>query len=252
MAGVFGPALTAQGYAGGELLLPLVFALILVTVVVHGFSLRWLAKRLGLSATGEGGLLIAGASPWSTGLAETLGKLEVPVLMADSSWHRLRAARLAGIPVYFGELLSEHAETSLELGEMGSLLAATSNDAYNALVCAHYAPELGRQRVFQLAADEVAEPRRPAPTARGLTAFADGVQFEDLERNWYGGWTFQRTSITEDYDQEAFLTRLPEGALPLLVISAKGEVRLLGVDHRPKAQAGDRVVWFGCKAPCKD
>jgi NhaP-type Na+/H+ or K+/H+ antiporter len=251
VAGVFGPALAARGYAGGDLLLPLVFALILITVVVHGFSLGWLARRLGLSAAGEGGLLIAGASPWSAGLAEALHKLEVPVLLADSSWARLRSARLGGIPVYFGELLSEQAEVSLELGEMGSLLAATSNDAYNSLVCAHYASEMGRHRVFQLAAGDVAEHRRPAPTARGLTAFGDKVQFEDLQREWYGGWTFQRTNITEDYDAEAFLASLPEDALPLVVIGAKGAVRLVGADRSLKVQPGDRVVWFGCKELCQ-
>jgi hypothetical protein len=169
------------------------------------------------------------------------------VLVADNSWHRLRPARLAGVPVYFGELLSEQAETSLELGEMGSLLATTSNDAYNALLCAHYAAELGRHRVYQLPAEEVAEHRRPGPTARGLTAFADGVQFEDLERNWYGGWTFQRTSITEDYGQEAFLAALPEDAVPLLVITAKGAVRVIAAERPLKAEAGDRVLWFGRK-----
>lgn len=247
VAGVFGPALAAQGYSGGELLLPLVFALILLTVVAHGFSLGWLAKRLGLSATGQGGLLISGASPWSTGLAETLYKFEIPVLLADSSWHRLRSARLAGVPVFFGEMLSEHAETSLELGEIGSLLAASSNDAYNALACAHYAPELGRQRVFQLATDEVAERKRPTPSARGRTAFGEGVQFEDLERNWYRGWTFQRTNITEDYDQEAFLIGLPGGAQPLLEITDKGELRVIGAERSLKVQAGDRVIWFGRK-----
>ena len=247
VAGVFGPALATQGYAGGALLLPLVFALILVTVVIHGFSLGWLARRLGLSATGEGGLLISGAGPWNTGLVEALHKLEVPVLMADVSWHRLRAARLAGVPVFFGELLSEQAESSLELGEIGSLLAATSNDAYNALLCAHYAAELGRQRVYQLPAEEVAEHRRPAPTARGLTAFAEGVRFEDLERNWYSGWTFQGTNITEDFGQEAFLAGLPEGAVVLLVIAAKGAVRIIATEQPLKAEPGDRVLWFGRK-----
>ena len=247
VAGVFGPPLVAQGYAGGELLLPLVFALILVTVVIHGFSLSWLATRLGLSATGEGGLLIAGAGPWSTGLAGALHKLEVPVLLADVSWHRLRVARLSGIPVYFGELLSEQAESSLELGEMGSLLAATSNDAYNALLCAHYAAELGRQRVYQLPAEEVAEQRRPGPTARGLTAFAEGVRFEDLERHWYGGWTFQRANITEDFGLEEFLAGLPREAVPLLAISAKGAVRLTAVEHPLKVEPGDGVLWFGRK-----
>lgn len=247
VAGVFGPSLAAQGYAGGNLLLPLVFALILLTVLAHGFSLGWLARRLGLSATAEGGLLIAGASPWSTGLAETLHRLEIPVLLADSSWHRLRSARLAGVPVFFGEMLSEHAETALELGEMGSLLATSSNDAYNALVCAHFAPELGRQKVFQLATGEVAERKRPGPSARGVTAFGEAVQFEDLERSWYGGWTFQRTNITEEYDQDAFLAGLPKGALPLLAITSKGALRVIGVERLLKIQAGDGVVWFGCK-----
>jgi NhaP-type Na+/H+ or K+/H+ antiporter len=247
VAGVFGPALAAQGYAGGELLLPLVFALILVTVVVHGFSLAALARRLGLSAPRAGGLLIAGATPWATGLARALHDLEVPVLVADASWHRLRGARLAGVPVFFGELLSEEAETSLELGAIGSLLAATSNDAYNALICAHFAPELGRQRVFQLASEEVPARRRPGPGARGLTAFSEDVQFEQLERGWYAGWTFQRTKITEDLDLVAFLAGLPEGALPLLVIRDKGGVRVLGAEERPRPAPGDRLIWFGKK-----
>lgn len=247
VAGVFGPALAAQGHEGGELLLPLVFALILVTVVLHGFTLGPLARRLDLSAPREGGLLIAGANPWSTGLARAVHELEVPVLLADSAWHRLRPARLAGIPVYYGELLSEQAETSLELGEMGNLLATTSNDAYNALACAQYAPDLGRQRVFQLAAGELPEHHRPGPGGRGMTAFSEDMQYEDLEAAWYGGWTFQRTRITEDYDLDALLSTLPDGALPLLRIDARNKVRLLGAGTNLKAEPGDRIVWFGLK-----
>jgi NhaP-type Na+/H+ or K+/H+ antiporter len=72
VAGIFGPSLAAHGYAGAGTLLPLVFTLILVTVIVHGFSLRWVARLLGLSAPKEGGLLISGANAWSTGLAEAL------------------------------------------------------------------------------------------------------------------------------------------------------------------------------------
>jgi hypothetical protein len=250
VAGVFGPALANHGYSGGDLLLPLVFALILVTVVAHGFSLGWLARRLGLSAPGEGGLLIAGATPWSTGLAEALHERKVPVVLADSSWHRLRAARLAGVPVYFGELTSEEAETSLELGEIGSLLAATSNDAYNALVCSYFSPELGRQRVFQLPLGEQQERRRPVAAARGRTAFAEQAQYEELERDWYLGWGFQGANITEDFGADAFLAGLPEGALPLLVITEKGTVQIAEAERKLETQTGDRVLWFGCKEVC--
>ncbi len=147
VAGVFGPALARarEGYAGAELLLPLVFAPILLSVVVHGFTLGPLARALGLSARRANGVLIVGASSWTVGLAQVLKEKGVPVMIADTSWHRLRQARLAGIKVYYGEILSEAAEQELELNEYGTLFAATDNDAYNSLVCSRFAAELGRQ-----------------------------------------------------------------------------------------------------------
>lgn len=247
VAGVFGPALAAQGFADGARLLPLVFALILATVVLHGFSLGYLARRLGLSARSKGGLIISGGTAWSSGLAAKLHHQEVPVIVADNAWHRLRGARLAGVPVYFGELLSEHAESALELGAFGSLLAATNNDSYNALVCAHYAPELGRQRVFQLASGETAQPRQPNPGARGRIALDGKIQYEDLQRHWYQGWAFHDTGITDEFGVEQLQAALPAGAIPVLVVGARKDVRLVEEGRPLKADAGERVVWFGKK-----
>jgi NhaP-type Na+/H+ or K+/H+ antiporter len=251
VAGVFGPALAEQGYAGAEELLPLVFTLILATVVLHGFSLGWLARKLDLSARRTGGLIIAGGTAWSSGLAKALHERDVPVIVADNAWHRLRGARLAGVPVYFGELLSEQAEHDLELGAYGNLFAVTNNDAYNALVCAHFAPELGRQKVYQLATDEVAEPRRPSPAARGRIALSDDVQYEDLQRHWYQGWGFHSTRISENYGIDDLKAQLPEDAVPILIIGAKKDVRLIEAGKPLKAELDERVLWFGCKDVCK-
>lgn len=251
VAGVFGPALAERGFPGAEQLLPLVFTMILLTVMLHGFSLGWMARRLDLSAQRRGGLIIAGATAWSNGLAKALHEREVPVIVVDNAWHRLRGARLAGVTVYFGEVLSEHAEYALELGAYANLLATSNNDAYNALVCAHFAPELGTQKVFQLAASEAAETRRPAPAARGRVAFSSEVQFEDLQRHWYQGWGFHGTRITESFDLEAMKASLPKDAIPLLVIDADNEVSLIEADKPLKAGPGQRVLWYGCKQRCE-
>ena len=250
VAGVFGPALAEQGYAGAEELLPLVFTLILATIVLHGFSLGWLARRLDLSAQRGGGLIIAGGNAWGNGLARALHERGVPVIVADNVWERLRGARLNGVPVYFGELLSEHAEHSLELGAFGSLLALTDNDSYNALVCAHFAPELGRQKVYQLATGEVSEARRPAPSARGRTAFANDLQYEDLQRSWYQGWGFHSSRITDSYGIDEFHAQLPEGAISILVIGANKEIVVLEAGRPLEAEPGEHVLWFGCKDIC--
>lgn len=249
VAGVFGPALAAQGFVGAELLLPLIFGLILATVVIHGFSLSWLARRLELSAAPHGGLLIVGSNAWSRGLAKALKEQKLPVLLADNSWHRLRPARLDGVPVYYGELLSEHAEASIELNEMGSLFATTDNDAYNALVCAHFAPDLGRTQVSQLPEPEGEEPesRRLTRALRGLQAPADNLHYEDLARRWGEGWTFQSTGLTETFDYEAFLDALPEGAMPMVVVKPNGRLTLNSVERPIKGEPGDTLIWFGAR-----
>lgn len=247
VAGVFGPLLAERELAGAELLLPLVFVLIFTTVVLHGFSLGWLARKLDLSARRHGGLIIAGGSAWTNGLATRLHEQEVPVIVADSAWHRLRSARQAGVPVYFGDLLSEQAEHALELGAFGSLLAATNNDAYNALACARFAPELGRQNIFQLAGNDSAEPHKPAPELRGRTAMGHDVQFEDLQRRWYQGWGFRCSELTDSFDAKAFTSALPDGAVPVLVIGTSNAIRLLEADKPLRAEPGERVIWLGPK-----
>jgi len=130
-------------------------------------------------------------------------------------------------------------------------LAVTNNDAYNALVCAHFAHEVGRQKVYQLATDDVAEPRRPSLAARGRTAFGEKVQYEDLQRHWYQGWGFHSSPITDNFGIDDFQAQLPEDAIPILVISAKREVRVLEAGKPLKAEPDERILWFGCKDVCR-
>ena len=50
VAGLFAPTLIDRGYEGAEMLTPLIFAVVFLTVVIHGLSLSTIAKRLGLIA----------------------------------------------------------------------------------------------------------------------------------------------------------------------------------------------------------
>ncbi len=249
VAAVFGPALAQQGFAGAQLLLPMVFALILITVLAHGLTIGWLSRKLDLSAQSANGVLIVGASSWTAGLAQALMEMEIPVMLVDSSWHRLRVARLAGVKVFYGEILSEAAEQRLELNDYGYLLAATDNDAYNALVCSHFAAEMGRHRVFQLPDVSVEEPdpKRLARARRGLITPAERAWFEDLIARWYRGWTFQKTLLTEEFTYERCMAICPEGSLPILLVKEDGKVEFNSPEQPFKPGAGDTVIWFGPK-----
>ncbi len=222
-AGIMAASLQSAGYAGAESMLALVFGVIFATVTLHGATVGWLARRLGLVSNEVGSLLIVGSSPWSIELARKLTALGVRVVMADDSWRSLQRARMAGLPVFYGEILSENAVDSVEIAHVSTVLAVTHNDMYNALVCTAMAPAIGRNNVFQLAMDRLEEdPRHVARPLRGRVAFGADVDFDRLWRLHAQGWEFGTSRLSKTYDYEAFRRELPEGGIELLVRRAQG------------------------------
>lgn len=247
VAGVFGTRLAEYEVADAELLVPLVFAVIFATVICHGFTIGRMAKWLGLS-TNPHGVLIVGASPWTTELARTLKEDNgVSVLLLDSSWHRLREARLAGVPVIYGEILSEPVQQSLQLNGIACLLAATSNDYYNALVCRNFAASLEHDSVFQLpmySGDDSAAHKSLAREHRGIAAFNDSAQYEELWRRHHQNWKFYKTRITDSYDHEDFLRDCPAEAMMIAILKEDGELRFHSPLSSSSPRSGDTIIYY--------
>lgn len=246
IAGVFGPALVASGYRDGDLLLPLIFAVVFATVLVHGFSLRGLARLLRLTVSPHGVLLV-GASPWTTALARMLAcELKLEVLLVDSSWHRLRQARLAGIRVLYGELLSEQLQQSLELSEISCLLAATSNDAYNSLVCHHFTSDLAANRVFQLpmSAPEDHATKAVARPFRGIVAFSERAQYEELWRLQLQGWQFYKAVMSDGYGFNELAEDWPDETMPVAAVQPDGNLVFHAPQNPIRPRAGDTVLYY--------
>jgi hypothetical protein len=231
-------------------LLPLVFTLILVTVTLHGFSIAHLARYLGIASKKQNGLIIVGASPWTIDLAKNLIELEIPVILVDASWHRLRPARLSGIPVYFGQVVSASADETLDLSSMGYLLAASDNDAYNALVCTRFGNEFGRSRVFQIpmpAADQH-ETKGLVSALRGHTAFPADALYEEILRRYFQGWRFQKTRFTASYTYEDYRGGASQAAFASLAVRPSGALVIGPLPDSPAT--GDVLINF--VAPKKD
>ena len=243
VAGLFGERLTQLGIVDGQLVTPLAFALVAVTVVLNGFTLKPFARLLGLAGSGTPGVLLVGGSAWSTALAETLNKAEVPVLLADPNRARLRAARQAGLATYYGDVLAEAAEHNLELAHYGTLIALSDNDAYNTLVTTDLAPEYGRDVVFQIARAADSQSRQTLPATLGGRGFAQGKTYDELQALLRAGWEVRLTGLTAEYDVAQWRAERPE-ALLLAEISAKGALRCVQEEAQLKGDDGSRLVHF--------
>ncbi len=229
-----------QGAADGDMFVPLAFALVFSTVLFAGFSIGPLSKALGLAAGGGTGVLIVGANPWSLGLAKALKSMDIDVLVADTNWRRLRGARLEGHATFFGEVLSENADYGLDHSAFNHLIAATPNDAYNALVCVEFAPELGRHRVFQVAGQDKDESDADgiAFTSRGRTLSSRGRSFDALTRDWWGGWRFRATNISEEYSLNDLYQDRGEDMDLLLIKRADGLIDFIQPGQQNRIEKG--------------
>ena len=246
VAGVFGPRLVSLGHEDGEALVPLVFATIFATVVLHGLSLGWVSRRLGLASKDGEELLVVGASAWTTALASALQDMGVPVVMADSDWFNLRDARLAGVPIHYGEVLSEASEESLPTHLLGAVLAASHDDAYNALVCVHFGPELGRDKVFQLSHQslDLDDKKALGVTIRGRVALSDDVAFDSLQGRLAEGWGFQKTTFSDEYGFDDWRAA-DEERLAVLVLRGDGSLAMHGPGTPVSPGDGETLLSFG-------
>ena len=150
VAGAAGICLKETGYQSADLIMPAVFAVIAVTMILHGLSLRPIARALKLTLSNEPAIPILGASGWSVDLAACLHREGIPVLLVDNRSSALMPAAQMDIPVLRTELLSQHGQEALEERPADYLIATTGDGIYNGMICGHLAPAMGRERVFQI------------------------------------------------------------------------------------------------------
>lgn len=229
VAGVLGPYLVGIGYQDGEQILALAFAIVLCTVFAHGLTAKFLGTKLDLAYTQKDSLIIVGASEWAVQLAQTLETRDVDVIIADKNWHALRGARLADVPVYYGEVLSEETEYHLELARYNAILAVSNNPAYNALICNMFIHEFGRDNVYQFLPHEEDEHERRqiAHTIRGRTFGQPEMDFWDIAGEFMQGWRFRATRVGQKENLEELQARIESGDVKIIGhITPKGRLDL--------------------------
>ena len=244
ISGLFALRLEDIGY-DGTALIGLSFAVVVATIVAHGFTIDLVARLLNLKGSNRPGILIVGSTPWTISLALMMQELKTPVMVVDASWQRLALARQKGLPFYHGEILNEATEHNLDLTPYAMLVAATENEAYNALVCNEFAHEIGRDTVFQLGDAVDDDDRHSLPSSiRGRALFETGFGVEDVNERLARGWVFRKTKLSEEFDFEAAQQRLSDAASMLLLVRDNGTIRFFTHAARPEPRAGDVIVSF--------
>ncbi|MGE3879231.1 MAG: cation:proton antiporter [Planctomycetota bacterium] len=248
VAGAFAERLREAGHEDAQLLVPIVFGVIVTTVLLQGITIAPLARKLDLGVKPGTGILIVGATRWATALAMALEKTGAYVVVADTAYHRISRARRNGLTAHFGDVLSEEAELDLPRERLSWVLGATDDDAYNALVCAHFARELGRQNVLRLTPEVGEERRESVHRLVGRTPWTVHGTFRALASAYWSDEQFKSTRLTAEFDWAKFSIQNPEAAVLFAVVDG----RIRPVEGSEVPPVGAHVVWYLMHSPRSD
>ncbi len=243
ISSLFALRLGEIGYPGADVLVPLVFSIIIGTVIIQSVTAKPVANLLGVSAPEPTGVLIVGANPVARLFAKALHDAGQSVVVADSHWTSVHRARMLGLPVFYGSPVSRYAEDNLDLAGIGTLLATSRRPGLNELACTRFAADFGRDHVFVISnRSEVSHEKHEVSGATAGRVLFDGQHTIDalLARIRKGGES-RTTELSEEYDFAKYREEHPD-RLVLFAIDAQGHVRFPVHDEEFTPASGWRVV----------
>lgn len=238
IASVFALRLSEKGFAGAEMIVPITFFVIIGTVAVYGLGAAPVAAALGVARAEPQGVLIVGCQRWARSLASVLKGEGFDVLLVDSNRLNVSQARMDGLPVFHGSILSEHFAMEADLGGIGKLLAMTYNDNVNSLACVHFTDVFGRGEVYQLHPEDE---KTVSQELRGRLLFGDVATYVDISKRFRRGGAIKATGLTEAFDYGAFSTRYKH-ALPFFLIDEKKGLMVFSADSDLKPRPGQTII----------
>ncbi|HET9427932.1 MAG TPA: cation:proton antiporter, partial [Allosphingosinicella sp.] len=240
ITGLFALRLEDYGSPDAIALIPLSFGVVVATIVAHGFSARWVARRLGLDKGPGRKILLVGANRWTVAFANCLRNLGLGVTVVDENAAALRPASALELETWQGDILDEVTEDQLDLADYQLLIAATDNPAYNALICTDLGPEIGFQSVAQVGVDR----DRPPLHNRGRVLFGDDGSIDALIARDEVGWHFDMLLLGDRKELTELRERLPEGTIFVAILRTDDRLVALESGQLPAITEGDRLIVY--------
>ncbi|MBT8444543.1 MAG: sodium:proton antiporter, partial [Gammaproteobacteria bacterium] len=239
ISALFSLRLEANGFENADKLVPLVFAVIIGTVVIQSLSTRTVARLLGVSEPEPTGVLIVGGNSLAIAIGKAISDAGLRVVVADTAWESIRKARMLGLSAWYGSAVSGYADTRLDLTGLGNLLAISRRAGINELACVRYAREFGRDHVFTLAdaATERHEKHKVSGEQIGRVLFDGDIQLRDLMVEIARGAEFRTTTLSEEFGLDAF-EKMNPGAKMVFAIDPDDRIHFPVSDAPLEPQAG--------------
>ena len=154
IASLFGLTLVFKGIVDAEYITPLVFMIVMGTVLLNATTARLFAKITGVFLKNSNGILIIGASEVSQLIGIYLKNNNRHVVLIDSNQTNIAKAKSLGIEALMTDIYSDSLEDNIELNDIGFLMALTASADINKYAIHKFKNHFGENGAFRLVTEE--------------------------------------------------------------------------------------------------
>ncbi|WP_047417636.1 sodium:proton antiporter [Cellulophaga sp. Hel_I_12] len=226
IASLFGSKLIARGEPGAEYITPLVFMIVLGTVLLNATTARLFAKLVGVFLTKSEGILIIGASKVSRLIGGYLKDNDRHVVLIDNNATNVNKAKKMGLEAIEANIFSDTLTDNIELSDVGYLMALTGNSDINNYAIDKFTKQFGEHGSFRLVSgDEMSDPNNNP--SEGLFSHTDDfIKLTETVRRYP---IIQEIALksTEHYNSLIEITKADTDIIPVFLKTADGDLKII-------------------------
>ncbi|MCZ4318259.1 sodium:proton antiporter [Aequorivita viscosa] len=244
ISSLFGTQLVMKGVVGAEYITPLVFAVVLITVIINATTARIMASWMGVFLKKSEGILMVGASKVSRLIATYLHKNNRHVVLIDSNQLNINRAKELGLEAFTANIYADDLTDNIELNDVGYLLAMTGSDEINKQAINRFGQYFGENGTFRLMTSEEMKQRQNIAAKELFSYTHDYTRFTQVAQDFP---SIQEIPVENHNQFLRVLNIISENpdAIPLFLKHDNGFLDLLNAPSELEVEAGSSLVYLG-------
>lgn len=249
IASLFGSKLIFRGEPGAEYITPLVFMIVLGTVLLNATTARLFAKLAGVFLLKSEGILIIGSSKFSRLIANYLQKNNRHVVLIDNNQTNIEKAKKSGLEAMVADIFSDTLTDNIELNDVGYLMALTGNSDINKYAIEKFKKQFGENGSFRLVnTDEMNDPE--SSPKEGLFSHTDDfIKLMETAREYPA---IQEIDLKDQGHYEGLIeiTKADKHIVPIFLKTPDGNLRIISSYSKEEfndVKKGYKLAYLGKK-----
>lgn len=229
IASLFGIKLANKGVQDAEYITPLVFLIVLGTVLLNATTARPFAKLVGVFLRNSSGVLIVGSSSFSRIIAKYLKENNRHVVVIDNNESNIEEAKRMGLDAFTANIFSDDLQDNLELSDIGYLMALTGNTSINKKAIENFQKEFGENGTFRVISPEEMNDPENNPDDGLFSHTDDYIKLVNLSRRHP---EIHETEINSQQHYEGLIeiTKADPDVIPIFIKTKDGNLEIIPSD----------------------